>query len=635
MRALWVLIVTLSFSRYQFVWPTFLQTTDAVCEGLDRAWWFFGAMARTILPDNMSSVIKIADALNPSVVTSFLDYTHARGIFVDPARVRSPKDKPRVENQVAYVRESWWDGESFTDLADTQRSAAHWSREIAGMRVHGTTRKVPREVFEAVEKPTMLPAPAEMFDVPRWAEHAKVHPDHHVEIARALYSVPTLYRNKSVRVRADKTTVKIYFGTELIKVHPRRPPGGRSTDTNDYPAGKAMYALRSVDGLLAKAKDKGTHVGIYAERLLGGPLPWTRMRQAYALIRLCEKYGDGRVEAVCQSALAFDVVDVVRITRMLKRAATPTLPEQGDRKVVQLVLPALRAARAALPDTAHQERGGRVMARSSSSPTLNAELVVALKRLKLGRIADTLPERLVLADKQEMTFDDLLLLVLTDEITRRDNTAADTRAREARLDPQNRLEVWDKTSKVSFDKRMLAELASLRFLESHRQVVVLGPVGVGKTFVSQALGHIACRHGYHVRFTRADEMLRTLRQSRLDNSRDAEMIALTSVDLLIVDDFALEPMSKEESRDVYQLFLERTGRGSMIVTSNRDTAEWLAMFDDVLLAQSAVDRFKNAAFDFVMEGESYRPRLKPTLDADGPPPAAPSQKPRARPRRRR
>jgi DNA replication protein DnaC len=204
-----------------------------------------------------------------------------------------------------------------------------------------------------------------------------------------------------------------------------------------------------------------------------------------------------------------------------------------------------------------------------SSPVLNSELVVALKRLKLGRIADTLPERLVLADKQEMTFDDLLLLVLTDEIARRDNTAAELRASEARLDPAMRLETWDKTSKVSFDKRMLAELTSLRFLEAHRHVVVLGPVGVGKTFVSQALGHIACRHGYHVHFTRADEMLRKLRQSRLDNSRDAEMIALTSVDMLIVDDFALEPMTKEESRDVYQLFLERTGRGSMIITSNR------------------------------------------------------------------
>lgn len=269
------------------------------------------------------------------------------------------------------------------------------------------------------------------------------------------------------------------------------------------------------------------------------------------------------------------------------------------------------------------------------SQALNPELVRALKRLKLGRIAETLPDRLVLADKHDMTFDDVLLIILTDEIARRDSAAAQTRARDAGLDPSMRLEQWDKSSKVSFDKRMLAELTSLRFLETHRHVVVLGPVGVGKTFIAQALGHIACRHGYNVRFTRADEILRTLRQSRFDNSREAEMVALTSVDLLILDDFALEPMSKEESKDVYQLFLERTGRASMIITSNRDTAEWLSMFDDVLLAQSAVDRFKNAAYDFVMDGESYRPRLKPTIDDEDPPPPEPAAKARPSPRARR
>jgi len=266
---------------------------------------------------------------------------------------------------------------------------------------------------------------------------------------------------------------------------------------------------------------------------------------------------------------------------------------------------------------------------------LGAELVSALKRLKLGRVAETLPERLALADTQQMPFEDMLLLVLTDEISRRETSAADGRARDAGLDPAMRLEQWDKTAKVTFDKRMLNELASLRFLEAHQHVVVLGPVGVGKTFIAQALGHVACRHGYRVRFVRADAMLRTLRQSRLDNSREAEMIALTTVDLLVLDDFALEPMSKEESKDIYQLFLERTGRASMIVSSNRDTAEWLAMFDDMLLAQSAVDRFKNAAYDFVIEGESYRPRLKPKLDESSTSPAAPAPKPRPHPRARR
>jgi hypothetical protein len=121
-------------------------------------------------------------------------------------------------------------------------------------------------------------------------------------------------------------------------MHPRKPAGGRSTDTRDYPAGKATYALRSVDALIVKAKEKGAHVGTFAERLLGGPLPWTRMRQAYALLRLCDKHGEGRVEAICQSALAFDVVDVVRVARMLKTASKPAT-KNADPKIVQLTLP--------------------------------------------------------------------------------------------------------------------------------------------------------------------------------------------------------------------------------------------------------------------------------------------------------
>jgi transposase len=340
-RMLWVLIITLSLSRYQFVWPTFSQSTEAVCEGLDRAWWFFGAMPRTIVPDNTRAMIKDPDALNPVLVPAFLDYVQARGIFVDPARIRSPKDKARVENQVPYVRESWFDGEKFTDLTDARRSAEHWAHEIAGARTHGTTRQVPREQFASVEKAAMLAPPTEPFDVPLWVDGAKVHPDHHIQVAHALYSVPTVYLHKKVRARADKATVRIYFGTELIKVHPRKAPGGRSTDTGDYPIGKTAYALRSVDALVAKAKEKGVHVGTYAERIVGGPLPWTRMRQAYALLRLCDKYGEGRVEAVCQSALAFDVVDVGRITRMLKLTTKPQVAERNanNGKLVQLTLP--------------------------------------------------------------------------------------------------------------------------------------------------------------------------------------------------------------------------------------------------------------------------------------------------------
>ena len=171
-RNLWALLVTLSASRYMFVWPSWFQTTEAVCEGLDAAWAFFGGMPHTLVPDNMSSVVFKADALAPVLIDAFADYAQARGLFVDPARAAHPKDKPKVENQVRYVRDNWFAGEHFVDLQHAKDSARHWCAEVAGTRVHGTTRKVPREVFELQEKPAMLPPPTEPFDVPLWVDLA-------------------------------------------------------------------------------------------------------------------------------------------------------------------------------------------------------------------------------------------------------------------------------------------------------------------------------------------------------------------------------------------------------------------------------------------------------------------------------
>jgi transposase len=318
-RRLHALVVTLCFSRYQFVWPTWEQTTVAVCEGLDEAWRFFGGIVPRIIPDNASSMVSRADPLSPTIVDAFADYAQARGLFIDAARVQSPKDKGRVENQVPYVRESWFAGEQFDDLEAARASARAWCRDIAGTRIHGTTRAVPRDVFEHEELKLLRPAPTDIYDVPHWCE-AKVHPDHHIQVLKALYSVPTRYIGKSVRVRADRSIVRVYLRAELIKTHPRVAAGKRSTDPNDYPQHVRGYAMRSVDGLLARAKERGEHVGLFAQRLLGGPLPWTTMRQGYELVRLCDRHGNARVDALCKRALDFDVIDVPRIGRMLKLA---------------------------------------------------------------------------------------------------------------------------------------------------------------------------------------------------------------------------------------------------------------------------------------------------------------------------
>jgi transposase len=318
-RKLWVLIVTLVHSRYQFVYPTFEQTLLALCEGLDAAWRFFDGVAQRIVTDNMKAIVVKAHPTNPRLNDAFIDYAHARGFFVDLARVRRPKDKPRVENQVAYVRESWFQGEKFLTLDDARRHAAQWSRETAGGRIHGTTRKVPREVYEQVERAHMLAAPTAPFDLPLWQD-AIVHEDHHIQVAHALYSLPTRYIGRKVRVRADRCLVRVFLNSELIKTHPRKAPGERSTDVNDYPPGRAQYAVRRVEDFVAKGQQQGHHVGLYIARMLDRALPWTKMRQAHQLLRLCRKYGAERVDAVCKSALDFDVIDVPRIERMLKNA---------------------------------------------------------------------------------------------------------------------------------------------------------------------------------------------------------------------------------------------------------------------------------------------------------------------------
>jgi DNA replication protein DnaC len=258
--------------------------------------------------------------------------------------------------------------------------------------------------------------------------------------------------------------------------------------------------------------------------------------------------------------------------------------------------------------------------------TLSVELKAAMKQLRLGRLIPTLADRIALAEKDDLPIEDFLLMVFIDEVNRRQSESASRRADNAGLDPDMTFERWDKTAKVKYDKRVLSQLASLRFVDDAQNTIILGPVGVGKTFFAHALGHVACRAGYSVGCYRADALLRILKSSRLDNSRDALLVGLTTLDLLILDDFVLEPMSREESRDMYQLFIERTGKTSTIITSNRDTSDWLAFFDENILAQSAVDRFRNNAYDLVIDGESYRPRLKPNIDRDGPPPAAPVTK---------
>lgn len=334
-RKVHALIFTAVVSRHMFVWLSYSQTLTAVIAGCEAAWEFFGGAFKVLIPDNLTPVVPKADrqGVNPRFSQGWLDYSQHVGFGTDPARVASPQDKPRVERVVQYVRGNFWAGESFADLADAQARAEAWCRTRAGMRIHGTTQQRPVEHFAEVEADALLPVPT-VYDQPIFTR-VKVHRDFHVEVGKALYSVPEAHLGRHLDARADSELVKLYTvggpagagGGRLVKTHPRQPPGGRSTDPADLPQHKVGYALRDLTRLIAVCAGHGPNIGIYAERLLDDPLPWTRMRSVYRLQGLVGRYGPDPVEIACSRALDLDVVSVTKIAAMLERATETQQPQ--------------------------------------------------------------------------------------------------------------------------------------------------------------------------------------------------------------------------------------------------------------------------------------------------------------------
>jgi transposase len=348
-RVVQALIFTACYSRHCFVWLTHRQTTTDVIAGFEAAWRFFGGVFATVIPDNLSAIVDDADPLAPRLNQAFVEYAQSRGFRIDPARVRRPQDKPRVERTVPFVRGSFFAGETFLDLADAQRRAETWCRERAGMRVHGTTQCRPIESFTVEEQPRLLPAPTSPYDLPVYVR-PKVHRDHHVEVAKALYSVPGNLIGTRVEARADRHLVRLFHRGQLVKVHPRQRPGGRSTDPGDLPSDKVIYAMRDLDRLRRMAAEHGEAIGAYAAALLDIPLPWTKMRQVYALLGLVKKWGADRVNTACTSALEHEVVNVALIGRILERGT-----EHSD---IQPALPGTVITARFARDPAHFAVGG-------------------------------------------------------------------------------------------------------------------------------------------------------------------------------------------------------------------------------------------------------------------------------------
>ena len=301
-RKLWAFSMVLSHSRHMFVYVVARMDQTAWIRAHVAAFAFFGGAPRLLVVDNLKPGVLRPDLYDPAINRGYADLAAHYDVIVDPCRVVHPKDKPRVERPMSYIRDSFWAGRTFASLEEINLAAEKWCLSVAGERIHRTTRQHPLEHFQRVEAPALLPLPARPFEPVTWTQ-GKVARDCHVQVRHVLYSVPHRYVGKTLAVRLSERTVEFYLDHELVKTHLRPQNGRRQTDWNDYPPEKAQFFQRNPDWCRAQARPLGPAVAEVVEVLLGQHA-LHYLRQCQGIIRLAEKYGPERLDAACQLALA-------------------------------------------------------------------------------------------------------------------------------------------------------------------------------------------------------------------------------------------------------------------------------------------------------------------------------------------
>jgi DNA replication protein DnaC len=229
-----------------------------------------------------------------------------------------------------------------------------------------------------------------------------------------------------------------------------------------------------------------------------------------------------------------------------------------------------------------------------------------LCKLRLSGIAISLDQRLKQAREEKWAYSMFIETLLTDEIERRNNKQLILRLAKSHLDQNKTLETFDFKFNPKLQVALIKELALCDFIEKRQNIFILGPSGVGKSHLAQALGHEACRRGIDVQFYCTHQLFEWIYNGRGDGTHKKRLAQIIKIPVLILDDFGLQTLNEVEQEDLYQLIAERYEKSATIITSNRDFDEWPSIFINPLLGTAALDRLVHKGVQIVIEGGSYR-----------------------------
>ncbi|MEV6383074.1 IS21 family transposase [Streptomyces sp. NPDC051773] len=321
---IWAFVMVLPSSRHMFVRPVLHLHQHEWTEAHVAAFRYFGGAPRRLVPDNLKTGVDKPDLYDPKINKAYAELAAHYGVLVDPARAMKPKDKPRVERPMPYIRDSFWRGREFTSIEHMQAEAITWSQKVAGRRAcRPLDGAAPVAVFEAIEAAELLPLPQTPFVLARWST-ATVGPDIHIKVGRTLYSVPWKLIGRRVDVRSTATMVQVFLDGELVKTHVALEQGKR-TDRSDYPPEKIAFQMRTPVWCRTQASEVGDACREVIDQLLEVNALY-RLRAAQGVLGLRKKYGDTRLEAACTKAIAVGDPSY-RTVKGILIAGTETDPE--------------------------------------------------------------------------------------------------------------------------------------------------------------------------------------------------------------------------------------------------------------------------------------------------------------------
>jgi DNA replication protein DnaC len=244
------------------------------------------------------------------------------------------------------------------------------------------------------------------------------------------------------------------------------------------------------------------------------------------------------------------------------------------------------------------------------------QLTPDLKHLRLSGVLETLEARHRQAVDGQWSYIEFLARLLEDEVERRAQKQLALRVRRAAVNTTKTLEAFDFTFNPTLNRQQLLHLASCDFIRQKRNILICGPTGVGKSHLSQALAHEACRQGFDVVFVTTHKMLQHIHGGRADNTWERRLNTYLRPDLLILDDFGLKTLQPPAPEDLYDVINERYEQGSILLTSNRPPAEWPDLFGNPLLASAGIDRLTHRAEILIITGDSYRAQDRRRLEQE-------------------